>query len=56
MATAVGKAWCETENDLDLIRILHCHIQFVGELIQAAEQDSVRNDIYIKKKKYGKRI
>lgn len=53
MATAAAKAWCESGNDLDFIRILHAHKRFVGELLIAAEKVSVRNDIYAQAKKYG---
>lgn len=53
MATAAAKAWCESGNDLDFIRILHVHKRFVGELIITAEKVSARNDIYAQAKKYG---
>lgn len=53
MATAAAKAWCESGNDLDFIRILHVHKRFVGELIVTAKKVSTRNDIYAQAKKYG---
>lgn len=53
MATSAAKAWCESGNDLDFIRILHAHKRFVGELLIAAKDVSVRNDIYAQAKKYG---
>ena len=53
MATSAAKAWCESGNDLDFIRILHAHKRFVGELLIAAEDISVRNDIYAQAKKHG---
>lgn len=53
IATAAAKAWCESGNDLDFIRILHSHKRFVGELLVAAEDVSARNDIYEQAKKYG---
>lgn len=53
MATPAGKAWCESGNDLDFIRILHAHKRFVGELLVAAEDVSVRNDIYAQAKRHG---
>ena len=52
-ATPAAKAWIETGNDLDFIRILHSHMQFVGEMIKVAENDITRNDIYNKAKLYG---
>lgn len=52
-ATAASKAWIETGNDLDFIRILHAHMRFVGEMIVFAKDDVVRNDVYFEAKKYG---
>ncbi len=53
LATPVAKAWLETGNDLDFIRILHSNMQFVGEMIRAAENDITRNSIYEQGKQYG---
>lgn len=53
MATSAAKAWCESGNDLDFIRILHTHKRFVGELLIAAKNISVRNDLYVQAKNYG---
>lgn len=53
IATSAAKAWCESGNDLDFIRILHSHKRFVGEMIRATEKDRVRNDIYAEAKKHG---
>ena len=53
LATPAAKAWLETGYDLDFIRILHSKMQFVGEMIQAAENDIVRNDIYAQATLYG---
>ena len=52
-ATAAANAWLETGNDIDFIRILHSNMQFVGEMIKAAENDIVRNDLYSQAKPYG---
>lgn len=52
-ATSVAKAWLETGNDLDFIRILHANMRFVGEMIKAANEDIVRNDIYTQAKQHG---
>lgn len=52
-ATAAARAWIETGNDLDFIRILHVHMRFVGEILLFAENDTVRNNIYQKGKQYG---
>lgn len=32
-ASALGQAWIESDEDLDLIRIVHGHIRFFGELL-----------------------
>ena len=53
IATPAAKAWLETGSDLDFIRILHANMQFVGEMVKAAEHDAVRNDIYAQAKLYG---
>ena len=53
VATPAAKAWIRTGYDLDFIRILHCHMQFVGEQLKFSENDSVRNDLYAKAKNYG---
>lgn len=53
IATSAAKAWCETGDDLDFIRILHAHMRFVGEMIKTAENDIVRNDIYAQAREYG---
>lgn len=53
VATSAAKAWCDSGNDLDFIRILHSHKRFVGEMIVAAENVVTRNEIYAEAKKYG---
>lgn len=53
VATPAAKAWLETGSDLDFIRILHANMQFVGEMVKAAENDIVRNDIYSQAKLFG---
>lgn len=53
IATPAAKAWCETGDDLDFVRILHAHMRFVGEMIKAAENDTVRNELYAQAKVYG---
>ncbi len=53
IATSAAKAWCDSGNDLDFIRILHSHKRFVGEMIVAAKNVVTRNDIYAEAKKYG---
>lgn len=53
IATPAAKAWCKTGDDLDFVRILHTHMRFVGEMIKASENDTVRNDLYAHAKVYG---
>ena len=52
-ATSAARSWIETGNDLDFIRILHSHVQFVGEMIKYVENDTIRNDVYEQSKLYG---
>lgn len=53
LTTPVANAWLETSNDLDLIRILHCNMKCVGEVLEFANDDVVRNNIYDYAKQYG---
>jgi len=53
VATPAAKAWLETGNDLDFVRILHANMRFVGEMIRAANEDIVRNELYTQAKQYG---
>ena len=52
-ATIAAKAWCESNDDLNFIRIIHAHRRFVGEMIACAKNDVTRNDIYTEAQKYG---
>lgn len=53
VATSAAKAWLETGNNLDFIRILHANMRFVGEMIQIANEDIARNELYAQAKQYG---
>ncbi|MBQ9413732.1 MAG: hypothetical protein IJU16_01235 [Clostridia bacterium] len=53
VSTPAAKAWCNSGNDLDFIRILHSNKRFVGEMIESAQTVVTRNDIYAEAKKYG---
>lgn len=53
VATPAAKAWCNSGNELDFIRIIHSHKRFVGEMIKFAAEVVTRNDIYEEAKKYG---
>ncbi len=52
-ATPAAKAWLQSGNDLDFIRILHANMRFVGEMIKAAEQEIARNDMYAQAALFG---
>lgn len=53
IATPAAKAWCETSYDIDFIRILHANMRFVGEMVDAAQNDITRNEIYARAKVFG---
>lgn len=53
VATPAAKAWCESGNDIDLIRIFHANKRFVGEMILTAKTDTTRNEIYKEALQYG---
>lgn len=53
IATPASKAWLETGNDLDFIRIIHSNMRFIGEMIRAGNKDIIRNDLYAQTKVYG---
>lgn len=53
VATPAAKAWCESGSDLDLIRIIHSHKRFVGEMILSTKEVVTRNEIYVEAAKYG---
>ncbi|MFB8378448.1 hypothetical protein [Streptomyces rubiginosohelvolus] len=52
-ATPAAKAWLQTGSDIDLIRILHAHMKFVGELVRAAKITTPRNGVYQEGVSYG---
>jgi hypothetical protein len=56
LATPAAKAWLETGNDFDFIRILHANMRFVGEMIKTAKNDVTRNEIYAEAGFYGLNI
>ncbi|MBM0275029.1 restriction endonuclease [Micromonospora tarensis] len=52
-ATPAARAWVESGEDLNFVRILHANMRFVGEMIRAVEDDVTRNDMYSEAAKYG---
>lgn len=55
-STPAAKAWCETNDAIDFIRILHAKMRFVGEIINFASNDTTRNALYQEGKKYGMNV
>jgi len=52
-ATPAARAWIESGEDINFIRILHANFRFVGEMIQAVENDVTRNAMYAEAALFG---
>lgn len=52
-ATPAAKAWIESGDDLNFIRILHANMRFVGEMIRAVENGVTRNEMYSEAALFG---
>lgn len=52
-ATPAARAWIESEDDINFIRILHAHMRFVGEMILTVGPDIERSQMYAVGKSYG---
>ncbi|WP_449279613.1 restriction endonuclease [Leucobacter sp. GX0328] len=52
-ATAAAKAWIESADDINFIRILHAHMRFVGEMVLVVEPGIERSQMYEAGKQYG---
>lgn len=46
LTTPAAQSWLKTGNDLDFIRIIHSHMQCVGELLLVCKNNIIRNDLY----------
>lgn len=55
-ATAAARAWIESGDDLNFVRILHANMRFVGEMIRAVENDVTRNGVYSEAALFGLNI
>ncbi|RAO19906.1 restriction endonuclease [Micromonospora noduli] len=55
-ATPAARAWVESGEDLNFVRILHANMRFVGEMIRTVENDVTRNDMYSEAAKFGLNI
>ncbi|MEU5910551.1 restriction endonuclease [Micromonospora sp. NPDC047527] len=52
-ATPAARAWVESGEDLNFVRILHANMRFVGEMIHAVESDVTRSTLYSEAAKFG---
>jgi|GEM_PF-661666 len=52
-ATPAARAWVESGEDLNFVRILHANMRFVGEMIRAVENDATRNYMYSEAAYFG---
>ncbi|WP_449373717.1 hypothetical protein [Arthrobacter psychrolactophilus] len=53
VATSAAKAWVESGSEFNFVRLLHANMRFVGELVQFATENTLRNDIYFEAVRYG---
>lgn len=53
VATPAAKAWLRSGSDIDLIRILHSQMRFVGEVVRSAKTSTPRNKLYEEGVEYG---
>lgn len=44
-ATAEAEEWLESDTDVDLIRLLHCHIRFFGEILALFDQSESSSEV-----------
>lgn len=52
-ATPAARAWIESDDDINFIRILHANMRFVGEMIKFVEADVLRSETYSEANLYG---
>ncbi|NMO93209.1 restriction endonuclease [Actinomycetospora sp. TBRC 11914] len=52
-ATPPARAWIDSGDDLNFIRILHANMRFIGEMIRSVESDVPRKAMYAEAKNYG---
>lgn len=55
-ATPAARAWIESGDDLNFIRILHANMRFVGEMIRTVQNDVIRSEMYSEASKFGLNI
>ena len=52
-ASPGARAWLQTGNDIDFIRLLHANMRFVGEMIRATQDGATRADVYAEAERHG---
>jgi hypothetical protein len=52
-ATPAARAWVESGDDLNFIRILHGNMRFVGEMVRSVEGDVTRSSMYTEARLFG---
>ncbi len=54
-ASLISRAWLNSGSDIDLVRILHAKVRFVGEVLGVARNGVKRNELYQASNLYGQR-
>lgn len=52
-ATSAARAWINSDDDVNFIRILHAHMRYIGEMIRTVEAGITRSAIYDEALEYG---
>lgn len=52
-STTVAREWLESDDNVNLVRILHASARFIGELIDSCRNKTVRNDVYMLGERFG---
>jgi len=52
-ATDAARAWLDSNDDVNFVRLLHGNMRFVGEMLKAAEFSSTRANVYREAARYG---
>lgn len=53
VATPAARAWLDSGESVDFIRVLHCHLRFVGELVKAVAEGAQRAEVYRTSARFG---
>lgn len=52
-ASTAARAWLQSGNEVDFVRLLHANMRFVGEMIHATVDGATRADVYAEAERYG---